>query len=94
MSFYDQMLLNYPGLMGQGAGTQTGTTTTQNVTYPQNITYPTTYPQAQPIYQHPAMIQVPVITDKYPEKLHFMDSEGAVHSYSVEEIYKLLGLKW
>jgi hypothetical protein len=88
MSFYDQMLLNYPGLLGGGAGTQTGTTTTQN------IIYPTTYPQAQQIYQHPAMIQVPVITDKYPEKLHFMDSEGAIHSYSVEEIYKLLGLKW
>jgi len=92
MSFYDQMLLNYPGLLGQGA--QTGATTTATGTTATPNIYPYPYPQMQPVSQHPAMVQVPVITEHYPEKLHFMDSEGAVHSYSVEEIYKLLGLKW
>lgn len=51
------------------------------------------YPQAIPS-QQPYMLHVPVIPESYPDKLHFQTSDGSVHSFSVEHVYRALGLKW
>jgi hypothetical protein len=51
------------------------------------------YPQAVSS-QQPYMLHVPVIPVTYPDKLHFQLDDGSVHSFSVEHVYRSLGLKW
>lgn len=72
------------GLMGGLA--QTGGTGTV-------YTYPQSYPTAT-VPQQPHTRYIPVIEPTYPEKLHFIDDTGEVHSFSVEDVYRRLGLKW